>query len=112
MAAGYRETRDERSWAGRTQVAFDVLDDNTMNGSLSWEDFNDPLQAGNFSKYPGGIIVNQNTPGFENLSEEWTEPSWRVVGSYKFTDSIFRATARSRAATRPAATTTRPARAA
>ena len=75
-----RETRDERSWAGRTQVAFDVLDDNTLNGSLSWEDFNDPLQAGNFSKYPGGIIVNQNTPGFENLSETWTEPSWRVVG--------------------------------
>ena len=33
LAAGYRETRDERSWAGRTQVAFDVLDDNDgMNG--------------------------------------------------------------------------------
>jgi iron complex outermembrane receptor protein len=89
LAGGFRMTRDERSWAGRTQVAFDLLDDNTFNGSLSWEDFNDPLQAGNFKKYPGGIIVNQNTDGFENLSETWTEPSWRVVASYKFTDDLF-----------------------
>jgi iron complex outermembrane receptor protein len=89
LAGGYRMTRDERSWAGRTQVGFDILDDNLNNGSLSWEDFSDPLQAGNFNRFPGGIIVNQNTPGFENLSETWTEPSWRIVGSYKFTDKLF-----------------------
>jgi iron complex outermembrane receptor protein len=90
LTGGYRMTRDEREWAGRTQVPFDVLDDNDgTNQSLSWQDFSDPLQAGNFNRYPGGIIVNKNTPGFENLSEEWTEPSWRVVGSYKFTDDLF-----------------------
>ncbi len=89
LSGGYRMTRDERSWAGRTQVGFDILDDNLNNGSLSWQDFNDPLQAGNFNKFPGGIIVNDNTPGFGNLSETWTEPSWRVVGSYKFTDKLF-----------------------
>ena len=89
MSGGYRMTRDERSWAGRTQVGFDILDDNLNNGSLSWQDFSDPLQAGNFNRFPGGIIVNQNTPGFSNLSETWTEPSWRIVGSYKFTDKLF-----------------------
>jgi len=89
LAGGYRMTRDERSWAGRTQVGFDILDDNLNNGSLSWQDFSDPLQAGNFNRFPGGIIVNQNTPGFSNLSETWTEPSWRIVGSYKFTDKLF-----------------------
>jgi iron complex outermembrane recepter protein len=89
LSGGYRETRDERSWAGRTQVGFDLLDDNLNNGSLSWQDFNNPLQAGNFKKYPGGIIVNDKTPGFGNLSETWQEPSWRIVGSYKFTDNIF-----------------------
>jgi iron complex outermembrane receptor protein len=92
LTGGYRVTKDEREWAGRTQVPFDMLDQapgTLPDGSLSWEDFNDPLQAGNFSKYPGGIIVNKGTPGFENLSEEWTEPSWRVVGSYKFTDNLF-----------------------
>jgi len=89
LTGGYRLTNDERSWTGRTQVGFDILDDNLNNGSLSWQDFSDPLQAGNFNRYPGGIIVNQNTPGFENLSESWTEPSWRIVGSYKFTDKLF-----------------------
>ena len=89
LAGGYRMTRDERSWTGRTQVGFDILDDNLNNGSLSWQDFSDPLQAGNFNRYPGGIIVNENTPGFSNLSETWTEPSWRIVGSYKFTDKLF-----------------------
>ncbi|MDH4311561.1 MAG: TonB-dependent receptor [Gammaproteobacteria bacterium] len=89
LTGGYRMTRDERSWTGRTQVGFDLLDDNQFNGSLSWQDFSDPLQAGNFNKYPGGIIVNDKTPGFENLSETWTEPSWRIVGSYKFTDKLF-----------------------
>jgi iron complex outermembrane receptor protein len=89
LIGGYRFTRDERSWAGRTQVGFDILDDNLNNGSLSWEDFSNPMQAGNFNKYPGGIIVNENTAGFENLSETWEEPSWRVVGSYKWTDDLY-----------------------
>jgi iron complex outermembrane recepter protein len=89
LSAGYRYTRDEKKWAGRTQVAFDLLDDNMFNGSLSVDDFTDPLQAGDFNKYPGGIIVNSSTPGFENLKETWSEPNWRVTGSYRFNDSIF-----------------------
>jgi iron complex outermembrane receptor protein len=89
IGGGYRYTKDKRSWEGRTQVAFDLLDDNLNNGSLSVDDFNDPLDAGDFGKYPGGTIVNKNTPGFENLEEEWSEPSWRITGSYKFNDSMF-----------------------
>ncbi len=89
LGAGVRYTRDERSWAGRTQVAFDLLDDNLTNGSLSVEDFTDPLQAGNFERYPGGTIVNSSTPGFENLKESWSEPTWRVTGSYRLTDALF-----------------------
>jgi iron complex outermembrane receptor protein len=89
VGGGYRYTKDKKSWEGRTQVAFDLLDDNLNNGSLSVDDFSDPLQAGDFGKYPGGTIVNKNTPGFENLEQEWSEPSWRLTGSYKFTDQIF-----------------------
>lgn len=89
LGAGFRYTEDERSWAGRTQVAFDLLDDNLNNGSLSVADFTDPLQAGNFERYPGGTIVNSSTPGFENLSETWSEPTWRLTGSYKLTDALF-----------------------
>jgi len=89
LGAGFRYTRDEKSWAGRTQVFFDLLDDNLNNGSLSWEDFDTVLQAGNFNRYPGGVIVDSSTPGFENLEETWSEPSWRVTGSYTFNDSWF-----------------------
>ena len=28
LGAGFRYTQDEKEWAGRTQVGFDVLDDN------------------------------------------------------------------------------------
>jgi iron complex outermembrane receptor protein len=89
LGAGYRYTEDKRSWAGRTQVFYDLLDDNTFNGSLSVGDFSSVLQAGDFSQYPGGVIVNSSTPGFENLSKKWTEPSWRVTGSYTIDDSWF-----------------------
>jgi iron complex outermembrane receptor protein len=89
LGGGFRYTEDERSWAGRSQVGFDLLDDNLNNGSLSVADFNDPLQAGNFDRYPGGTIVNSSTPGFENLSETWSEPTWRVTGSYKLTDALY-----------------------
>jgi len=89
LGAGVRYTQDKRSWSGRTQVAFDLLDDNTFNGSLSWRDLSRPLDAGDFSKYPGGTIVNSSTPGFENLRETWEEPSWRVTGAYQATDDLF-----------------------
>ena len=89
IGAGVRYTQDKRSWTGRTQVAFDLLDDNTFNGSLSWEDLSRALDAGNFSRFPGGTIVNSSTPGFENLEETWEEPSWRLTGSYQATDDLF-----------------------
>jgi iron complex outermembrane receptor protein len=89
LGAGYRYTEDERSWAGRTQVPFDLLDNNLADGSLSVDDFSNPLQAGNFTRYPGGVIVDSSTPGFENLTRKWSEPSWRVIGSYALNDSWF-----------------------
>jgi len=87
LGAGFRYTEDERSWAGRTQVTFGALDPDNPN--LQADDLNDLLEAGNFSKYPGGIIVDSSTPGFENLKRKWSEPSWRVTGSYKLTEDWF-----------------------
>jgi len=87
LGAGFRYTEDERSWTGRTQVPFGQLDPN--NPGLTAADFDNPLQAGDFKKYPGGVIVNSSTPGFENLKQKWSEPSWRVTGSYALTESWF-----------------------
>jgi iron complex outermembrane recepter protein len=87
LGAGFRYTQDKRSWAGRTQVFFFQLD--PSNPGLVAEDLNKPLDAGNFSKYPGGVIVDSSTPGFENLKKTWEEPSWRVTGSYQFNEDLF-----------------------
>ena len=86
LGAGLRYTRDKRSWAGRNQVGFGQLDPN--NPDLTADDLNKPLDAGDFNRFPGGTIVDSSTPGFENLSETWREPSWRLTGSYRFTDDL------------------------
>jgi len=87
IGAGYRYTQDEREWAGRTQVGFGALD--PRNPRLTPSDVGNPLAAGDFVRYPGGQIVNSSTPGFDNLKRKWSEPSWRLTGSYQFTDSLF-----------------------
>lgn len=87
IGAGFRYTRDERSWAGRTQVAFGQLD--PRNPGLTAAQLGTPLAAGDFTRFPGGIIVNPSTPGFGNLKRTWSEPSWRLTGSYLINDSLF-----------------------
>jgi iron complex outermembrane receptor protein len=87
LGAGFRYTEDERSWKGRTQVFFNQLDPN--NPDLTADDLNKPLDAADFDKYPGGVIVDSSTPGFENLKKKWSEPSWRFTGSYMLTDAWF-----------------------
>lgn len=86
LGAGFRYTRDKRSWAGRTQVPFSQVDPN--NPGLTADDLNEPLDAGDFIRFPGGTIVDSSTPGFENLRQTWNEPSWRVTGAYRITDDL------------------------
>ncbi|MBU6212294.1 MAG: TonB-dependent receptor [Gammaproteobacteria bacterium] len=87
LGAGFRHTKDEREWAGRTQVGFGALD--PKNPNLTAAQLGNPLAAGDFTRYPGGQIVNASTKGFENLQRSWSEPSWRLTGSYQWTDSLF-----------------------
>ena len=58
------------------------------NGSLSVDDFDEPLQAGDFSKYPGGTSSTSRRRD-SRTSKGWTEPSWRITGSYQFTTRLF-----------------------
>jgi iron complex outermembrane receptor protein len=83
IGAGFRMTRDEKEWSGRPKVFYDQLGPNVQLSDLS-----EPLDAADFAKYPAGV-VDKTTPGYGNLEETWTEPSWRLTGSYKFTPDVF-----------------------
>ena len=85
LGAGARYTRETKEWSGRTQVFWFALSPTPFPLS----DLNEPLDAANFSKYTGGTIVDSTTPGFGNLKTTWSEPSWRLTGSYKFTPTVF-----------------------
>ncbi|MEZ5459379.1 MAG: OmpA family protein [Steroidobacteraceae bacterium] len=105
LGAGFRYTRDERSWAGRTQTGFEAID--PTNPGLTAASFSDPLQAGDFVRYPGApfnaatcsasyadasSVYNCTGGGvlnFSNLSTTWSEPSWRLTGSYQINDDVF-----------------------
>jgi iron complex outermembrane receptor protein len=105
LGAGFRYTRDEKSWEGRTQTGF--ADIAPMSSGPAVTAFSDPLQAGNFFLYPGAgfnaaacsatlansdsrfTCSNGRVLDFSNLETSWSEPSWRVTGSFKITPDIF-----------------------
>ncbi len=110
IGAGFRYTQDEKSWEGRTQTGFEAID--PANPMLTSAAFSDPLQGADFTRYPGAPFVASAcspsyansgsvytcTPGpmgearvldFSNLKTKWSEPSWRVTGSYQITDDAF-----------------------
>ncbi len=83
LGAGFRMTKDEKEWTGRPKVFYPALGTN-----VQLSDLQNPLDAADFAKYPNGVI-DKNTPGYGNLSSTWTEPSYRLTGSYKFNDDMF-----------------------
>ena len=83
LGAGFRMTKDEKEWSGRPKLFYFGLGSGVALGDLK-----NPLDAANFAKYRNGVI-DKNTPGYGNLATSWTEPSWRLTGSYKFNDDMF-----------------------
>ncbi len=109
IGAGIRYTQDEKEFVGRTQTGFGAID--PMNPSLAASNFTDPLQAGNWALYPGApfnaatctasfatsssvyncapVAGVARTLNFSNLKTKWSEPSWRVTGSWQINDAAF-----------------------
>jgi iron complex outermembrane receptor protein len=79
LGAGVRYTREEKFWAGRNQRAIQILT-GTFNPSFTWRELGDTLNAADFARFPDGVLTNE---------ESWSEPTWRVTGSYKLTDDVF-----------------------
>ncbi len=109
IGAGVRYTQDEKEFVGRTQTGFGAID--PMNPNLAASNFSDPLQAGNWGLYPGApfnaatctasfatsnsvytcapVAGVTRTLNFGNLKTKWSEPSWRVTGSWQINDAAF-----------------------
>lgn len=79
LTGGFRYTWEQKKWAGRHQVFFQQLTGG-FDPTLTWEDFSDPLQAGDFEKYPFGVVHN---------SHKWSDPTWRATVSYEFSDEWY-----------------------
>jgi iron complex outermembrane recepter protein len=88
LGAGFRYTKDEKEWSGRTQIFVSGLSGNPADPTTIAE-LGRVINGAYFDRFPGGIIRDKNSPGYENLATEWTEPSWRVTASYRFTDDLF-----------------------
>tara|TARA_R110002110_G_scaffold205066_1_gene416618 strand:- start:6225 stop:8690 length:2466 start_codon:yes stop_codon:yes gene_type:complete len=79
FGGGLRWTNEEKEWTGRNQVFYQALEGG-FDPNLTWRDFNDPLDAANFSRYPTGVVKDD---------ESWDEPTWRATVSYDVSDDTF-----------------------
>ncbi|MFU8765932.1 MAG: TonB-dependent receptor, partial [Haliea sp.] len=79
VSGGFRYTNEKKSWTGRNQVFFQQLTGG-FDPNLTWRDFNSPLDAADFGRYPDGVFSDDET---------WKEPTWRVTVSHTFSDDLF-----------------------
>lgn len=73
ITAGFRYTNEEKAWAGRPMRQF-------LEGQPLLEILNQPLDAGNFQRFPEGVVYD---------NEDWTEPTYRLIFGYNFTDDLY-----------------------
>ncbi|MSQ99266.1 MAG: TonB-dependent receptor [Xanthomonadales bacterium] len=72
ISAGYRYSKEKKDWAGRSMRFF--------LGGVPVSELDDWLDGADFEKYPEGVVYN---------SHSWTEPSYRLVLGYDFSDDQF-----------------------
>ena len=73
ITAGFRYTNEDKAWAGRPMRQF-------LDGQPLLEILNEPLDAGDFQRFPDGVVYD---------SEDWTEPTYRLIFGYNFTDDLY-----------------------
>lgn len=78
LTAGVRWTNEKKRWQGRPQVFVQALNGG-FDPNFTIDDLQQNMDAANFTAFPTGVVGDD---------EEWSEPSWRAVAQYKFTDEI------------------------
>jgi len=73
ITAGFRYTKEDKAWAGRPMRQF-------LDGQPLLEILNEPLDAGDFQRFPEGVVYDD---------EDWTEPTYRLIFGYNFTDDLY-----------------------
>ena len=77
LTVGARLTYEKKEWAGRSRLSIGEI---AEDFSVTTDDLNEPLDLGDFSTYPFGVVSNENS---------WTEPTWRIVLGYDISDDTF-----------------------
>lgn len=81
LAGGLRWTWEDKNWIGRNQVNFQALGGG-FDETLTFDSVG-LLGAADFERFPTGVLSDTGENG------EFSEPSWRAVLSYEFTDDIY-----------------------
>ncbi|MEM8496779.1 MAG: TonB-dependent receptor [Pseudomonadota bacterium] len=80
ITAGFRYTNEKKKWAGRSRVPIQALPDGGFDPTFTWEQLADPLAGADFDRFPAGVVRDD---------ESWSEPTYRVVFGYEFTDDMY-----------------------
>ena len=79
ITAGFRYTREEKTWSGRHQIFVQQLN-GSFDPDLTASSLGNLLDAGDFERFPFAVLTD---------SESWEEPTWRTSISYQFDPDIF-----------------------
>lgn len=81
LIGGARYTYEEKDWKGRNQVFIQQLPDQAgWDEDFTWRQLNNPLNGAHFGRYSDGVVSDDDS---------WTEPTWRAVIGYQFTDDVY-----------------------
>ena len=79
LSGGFRWTDERKKWAGRNQVFIQALNGG-FDPLFTWQDLDKPLDAGNFRRFPTGVVRDR---------ESWGEPTGRMTIAYDVADGVF-----------------------
>ena len=74
LGAGLRYTNERKNMTARGGLPIGFI----FPGGLA--SISDPIEGADFNLAPFAVVDD---------SDEWTEPTWRVTGSYEFNDNVF-----------------------
>jgi iron complex outermembrane receptor protein len=82
LTVGARYSHITKDWIGRQQVFVQQLPSTTgqFTPGFTWQQLGNLMNAGNFAAYPFGVVTDSHT---------WTEPTYDISLSHKFSRNLF-----------------------